>query len=97
VAVVAASYVLLLALRLLLPRGVGEAAAVAVGLLVLTYCLMRTTRRGDVLASWVAPSAAAVLAHDITGVAPWMIGLPVMLLALAVLAADDHEERAARA
>jgi hypothetical protein len=91
--VVAVSYLLLLALRLLLPRSTGEIAAATVGVLVLAYCLLRASRRGDVLSTWVAPSAAAAIAHDITGVSRWLVGPPLMLLAVAVLVAEDREER----
>jgi len=96
-AVVTASYVLILVESLLVPRDSADVAVLVPAALVLSYCLLRTTRRGDVLGTWVAPSAVSRLAHDITGVEQWIVALPVLLLFLAVLVGEDLEERRARA
>ncbi len=96
-AVVAASYVLILAVLVLLPEDTAEVAAFLGPALVVVYCLLRTTRRGDVIRSWVAPSAVSTIAHDITSVPRWTVALPLLLLVLAVLADDDMRERRERA
>jgi hypothetical protein len=80
-----------------LPVSAAWPVAVATFTPVVAYCLLRTTRRGDIIGTWLAPSAVSAVVSDITGVPQWTVALPVLLIGLAVLADEDRQERRARA
>jgi len=96
-AVVGASVLAIVVASRLLPVSAAAPVALAAFAPVAGYCMLRTTRRGDIVGTWLAPTAVSSVVADITGAPQWTIALPVLLIGLAVLADDDRLERRERA
>lgn len=96
-AVVGCSILAIFLASRLLPESAVWPVSTAAFTPAVVYCLLRTTRRVDIIGIWLAPSAVSAIVHDITGVPQWTIALPVLLLGLCKLVADDDDERGARA
>lgn len=95
--VVAGSYVAIALGAWLYSDTAAEVAGVALLALMAGYCWLRTTRRADVFLMWLAPGCVSTFTGDIFGVPKPLVGIPIAVLVVASLIADDRAERRARA
>jgi hypothetical protein len=73
------------------------AVELACGAAILLYCLLRPADGLTVFGLAVAPSAVSGVLADGFDIPRWTVALPVALLALVALAAQDRDDRRARA
>ena len=94
VAVVGGMYVVAL-LALALPRSTAETVWLACPLLVLGYCLLRRDRGNDIFWTAMSPGPISWLANLVFGVSRPLVGVPLALLSLFVIAFTEREGAAA--
>lgn len=81
----------------LLDDGTALLVELACAAVVAVYCLLRPADGLTVFGLAVFPSATSAIVGDGFGIPRWTIALPLALVTLLFLAAQDREDRAARA
>jgi len=85
-------------LLMLLSQPLAEAGAVVAMTVVSAHVLLRPTHRGDVGRTALLPGALASTGHQLAGLPPWPIVVPLTVLVVIGLAYEDRErQKAARA
>jgi hypothetical protein len=94
VPVVATYYVAALMLGLLLEGDAPFLAAIALLGVFAIYCVARPTNGLGVFLLAAAPTALSTLVGDLADVPPWWIAVPLMLIALVLIAQEERETQA---
>jgi hypothetical protein len=94
VPVAATYYVAALVLGLLLEGDTPLLAAIALLCLFAVYCVARPTMGLDIFLLAAAPAALAALAGALAGIPRWWVAVPMMLIALVLIAQTERETQA---